>query len=187
MLRVLPALLVVFVSSAAFAAGGGGEEDNGTEFWFEVGNLVLLLIVLFFVARKPVLAYFEERRNEIQENIGKSERLLAEAQARLDEWEAKANGLDADVAEIKRATQAAADQQRDDIIAQAELSAERIRASAGSVVEREMIQAREGLRREAADMAVEMAARILTENVADTDRSRLVDEFIADLERGDTN
>jgi len=185
MRRWLPVLAILFVSVAAHAAGdAGGEEEHAMEFWFEAGNLLLLATLLFVVARKPVLAYFDARRCEIQENIGKSERLLAEAQARLDEWEAKANGLAADVAEIKRATQAAADQQRDAIIAAAEASAERIRAGAGARIERETLQAREAIRREAADMAVELAARILAENVGAPDKARLVDEFIAELEAG---
>ena len=185
MRSALTMLLVSFLAATAHAAGGGGEgEHDTTEFWFEMGNLILLLAVLVYFARGPIIDYFKTRRSETMENIERSEKLLTDAQARLDEWEAKANGLEAEVAEIKRATQAAAEGQRDEIIAAAEVSAERIRKSALALAEREMLTARERLREEAADMAAEMAAEMLRQSVNDGDRSRLVDEFIAELERG---
>ena len=186
MRSALTALSVIFLAAAAQAAGGGGEgaEHDTTEFWFELGNLVLLLAVLVYFARGPAIEYFTNRRSETVANIERSEKLLSDAQARLDEWEAKANGLEAEVAEIKRATQAAAEGQRDEIIAAAEVSADRIRKSARALAEREMLTARERLREEAADMAADMAAKMLSENVNDGDRSRLVDEFISELESG---
>lgn len=186
MRSALAGLFVIFLAVAAQAAGGGGDEaeHGNADFWFELGNLALLLGVLFYFARGPVVEYFKTRRSETVENIERSEKLLADAQARLDEWEAKANGLEAEVVEIKRATQAAAEGQRDEIIAAAEVSAGRIRKSALALAEREMLTARERLREEAADMAADMAAKMLRENVNDGDRSRLVDEFISELERG---
>jgi F-type H+-transporting ATPase subunit b len=182
MLRFLPAFLVLFVASAAQAAGDG--EDS--HFWFELFNLALLFSVLIYFARKPILEYLSSRRADIQTNIERSEKLLTDAQDRLAEWEAKAMGLEAEVAQIKADTKRAAEKQGADIVAAAEVTAERIRVGASAVVDRELYQARESLRQEAADLAVEMASRILVENVNDADRSRLVDEFIGELERGDT-
>ncbi len=182
MKRLLPALVVLFAATAARASG---DEEGGFS-WSELLNLLLLAAVLFYVARKPVLEYLAGRRSEIQENIERSEKLLADAQSRLAEWEARASGLESEVALIKADTRRAAEKQGEDIVAAAEATAERIRISAAAVVDREVFQAREGLRGEAADMAVEMAARILRDNVTDSDRSRLVDEFIGELERGGT-
>ncbi len=181
MKRFLAALVVLLCASAAHAEG---DAEGGFDFWFEMGNLLLLIGVLFYFARKPVLEYLAGRRSEIQANIERSEKLLTDANARLEEWEAKAAGLEAEVAQIKADTRRAAEKQGEDIVAAAEVTAERIRTGASAVVDRELYQARESLRQEAADMAVEMAKRILDDNVNDSDRSRLVDEFIGELERG---
>ena len=186
MTRILPALAVGFALLAATAAHAAGDEEGSYDFIFELGNLLLLAGVLFYFARKPVLEYFAGRRSEIQENIERSEKLLTDAQDRLAEWEAKANGLEAEVAQIKAATKRAAEKQGEDMIAAAGAIAERIRTSASATVDRELFQAREHLRQEAADLAVEMAVRILRDNVSEADRSRLVDEFISELERGGT-
>jgi len=107
---------------------------------------------------------------------------LAEASLRLAQWNQKAASLDQEVAAIRDATRRAAEAERDRILADARVTADRIRQSASAVAERELQQARESLRGEAADLAVELAAKILRELVNDSDRTRLVDEFIERIE-----
>ena len=146
-------------------------------FW-QIANTLLLLAVLIYFARKPVLTYLAGRRDTIAKNLDGAAQLLAEASLRLAEWNQKAASLDQEVASIRDATRRAAEAERDRILADARVTADRIRQSASAVAERELQQARESLRGEAADLAVELAAKILREQVNDGDRTRLVDEFI---------
>ena len=60
--------------------------------------------------------------------------------------------------------------------------AERIAENATVLVDRELRRAEEALRQEASELAVEMAARYLSERVSDEDRKRLMDEFITRVE-----
>jgi len=150
-------------------------------FW-QVANTLLLLAVLIYFARKPVLTYLAGRRDTIAKNLDGAAQLLAEASLRLAEWNQKAASLDQEVATIRDATRRAAEAERDRILADARVTADRIRQSASAVAERELQQARESLRGEAADLAVELAAKILREQVNDSDRTRLVDEFIERIE-----
>jgi F-type H+-transporting ATPase subunit b len=150
-------------------------------FW-QVANTLLLLAVLIYFARKPVLTYLAGRRDTIAKNLDGAAQLLAEASLRLAEWNQKAASLDQEVAAIRDATRRAAEAERDRILADARVTADRIRQSASAVAERELQQARESLRGEAADLAVELAAKILREQVNDSDRTRLVDEFIERIE-----
>ncbi|MBW2241012.1 MAG: F0F1 ATP synthase subunit B [Deltaproteobacteria bacterium] len=168
--------------TAAFAAGEGG-----MGMVWEVVNLALLVGVLVYFARKPVLAYLSGRRDEIQGNLKGAEKLLQQAEGKLQEWSERAGQLDTEAESIRAAARKAAQQERDDIVADAEATAERIRASAGSVVERELRAARESLREDVADLATELASKILTEQVNDEDRLRLVDEFITKVEHGETH
>jgi F-type H+-transporting ATPase subunit b len=152
-------------------------------FW-QVANTLLLLAVLIYFARKPVLTYLAGRRDTIAKNLDGAAQLLAEASLRLAEWNQKAASLDQEVASIRDATRRAAEAERDRILADARVTAARILQSASAVAERELQQARESLRGEAADLAVELAAKILREQVNDSDRTRLVDEFIERIEPG---
>jgi len=170
------ALLAAF-PSAAYAESGGIRD-----FFWEVANMALLAGVLIYFARKPLQSYLAERRDGIQENIAASEKLLREAEQRLAEWNAKAARLDSDVEQILESARKAAGQEAQTVIAQAEATAERIRQAAHAVVEREVNVARKRLRTEAAELAVEVAGRVLSEQVTAADRERLVDEFIHELE-----
>ena len=61
-------------------------------------------------------------------------------------------------------------------------TAERIRRDAQAGVAQELRRAQSELREEAADLALEIAARKLSEQVGEADRERLVDEFILRVE-----
>lgn len=182
MKRGLPLVALVAVVPAAAQAAA----DGMTQFW-EVANLVLLIGVLVYFARKPVLTFLSERREEIQNNLLSSAKLLSDAETRLEEWNERAAQLESEIQDIRRSAQRSADRERDTIIADAEQTARRIRTSAGAVVERELRAARESLREEVADLATELAGKILKEKVGDGDRGRLVDEFIDKIEQGRTH
>jgi F-type H+-transporting ATPase subunit b len=180
-LAILAGLLVMPIS--ALASGQAEEADHGMVFVWEWANLLILVAVLFLLTRKPVLAYLGDRRSRIQENLDNAEQLLRDSESRLQEWNARVEGLDAEVADIRRLAQAAAVQERERILADARAIAERIERDAGSAVERETRRARLALREEASQLAVELAANLLREKVTAEDRDRLVDEFVARLER----
>lgn len=174
------AALLVFLAGPAHAAG---DAHGGGGLLWPTLNFALLVGVLIYFARKPVLAYLADRRNTISTNIESAAQLLAEAERRLADWSQKAANLDREVSSIREETRHAAEAERDRILADARATAERIRQSASAVAERELHHAREKLRQEAADLAVELATRILREHVSDGDRTRLVDEFIERIEQ----
>ncbi len=177
----LAAFGILLLADAARAA------DDTTRFWFEALNLLLLLgVLLWFARRHFVNAYLAARREQIQQSIASSEQLLAEAEARLAEWQARADGLEAEVEEIKQSTRRAAEKQREAILHEAALGAERSRAETEAVTQREWFRAREALRREIADEVITRAGELLREQTSRADRARLADEFIARLEAGET-
>jgi len=176
--------ILLLAPELAFASE---ESGGGSHFFWEWANLVLLVVVLVFVARKPVLAYLADRRSDIEGNIEGAEKLFSDAKTRLAEWNARADQLDNEVAEIKRSAKAAAEQERDRLIADARETAERIKGNAQSAVAREVRRAREELRSEATSLAVELAENLLREQVSDADQARLVDEFVTRVESGGTH
>ncbi len=178
---LLPALALLLAASPAAASEEGG---GLVDFAWEAGNLLLLLGVLFYLGRKPVLNYMSERRQSIQDNLANSEKLLQEAEGRLSEWTQRAERLDDEIAEVHRLARERAEQERAQILEDARLTAERIQRDAASGVEREVERAKQALREEAADLAVELAGTLLEEQVNDGDRDRLVDEFVAEIESG---
>jgi F-type H+-transporting ATPase subunit b len=178
---VLGAAAVALVPAAAGAASEG---SAAMDFVWKVLNLALLLGVLVFAARKPVLNFLAERRDTVRNQIETSEKLLRDAEGRVAEWNRRAAGLAGEVEALRDTARRAAEQEAASIVADAQASAQRIRAGASEAVEAELRRARTVLQREAADLAVELAARLLREQVTPADRDRLLDEFVEKVRRG---
>jgi F-type H+-transporting ATPase subunit b len=174
-------LLVVAAPSAAFAADGG-ESGIGHLVW-EIVNLALLLGILVYFGRTPVREYFAQRRTAIREGLEGSARLLREAESRMDAWQARLERVEAETSEIAATARRQAELERERILADARAGAERIRRDATAAVEQEVRRARAKLREEASDLAVELAERMLREQVTERDRKRLVEEFVERVER----
>ena len=181
---LLTALLLLAVASPAAASEEGG---GLMDFVWEAGNLLLLVGVLVYLGRKPVLNYLSERRQRIQDNLASSEQLLKEAEDRLAEWTQRAGKLDVEIEELHQMARERAEQEKAQILEDARASAERIKRDAASGVDREIERAKQALREEAADLSVELAGKLLQEQVTDGDRDRLVDEFVSDIEAGGGN
>ncbi len=176
-------LLIVLAASPAFASGDEGGPTLMDLIW-QAANLALLLVVLVWVARKPVQNYFADRRDLIREDIETATELLQAAEARNAEWQRKLVDLESEFEQIRATSRHRAEEEREQIVAAAQDTAERIRNDASASVERELRRAQAVLREEAADLAMDLASKILSESVDDRDRERLVDEFITCVEPG---
>ena len=177
---VAPALFVLLVPALAMASEGGGEHESQL-FWHAI-NLALVLGVLFYFARSPIRTYMAERRQNIEAGIEAARRGLAEAERHLAACNERMTALDHEVEEIRRSVRAQAESERDRLLADARVAAERIRRDAHTAVEQESRSARQQLRNEAAEMAVRLAGDLLKRQVTDSDRARLVDEFVERVE-----
>ncbi len=165
------------------ALGSGGESGPGNEeLLWQAANLILLLGVLFAVARKPIRAYFAERREQIRSDIETADKLFADSRRQFSEWQGKLVELESEIQTIQGETRRRAEEEREQIIADAHDRAERIKADAVAAIDQELRRAHEELREEAATLAVDLATRMLDEQVDDRDRDRLLDEFITRIE-----
>jgi F-type H+-transporting ATPase subunit b len=175
-LRSAIALLVILHALPAYASdpSAGGLQ---TLLWPAL-NLVILIAVLVYFARKPLQAYFEKRRSEIKGELQSAADQLATAEATYAKWQRRMIDLESELDEIRATSQQRAEAERERIIADARATADRIRRNATAAVELELRRARETLREEATQLAIDLASERLSREVTDADRDRLVDEFI---------
>ncbi|MFP8874944.1 MAG: hypothetical protein VCB42_10600 [Myxococcota bacterium] len=179
---VLAGPAALLTAAPALAAGDAeGGSDWGIFFW-ELLNLALLIGAIIYLGRRGIRDYFTNRRIGIRNDLDQATQLLKEAEDRYATWEAKLADLDSELQKIRETEQRRVKQERGHLLEEARLNAERIAENASALVERELRRAEESLRREASELAVEMAARYLSERVNDDDRKRLMDEFITRVE-----
>ena len=174
----LAALFLVLLATPAHAAEGGGLGM----LLLQALNLLLLLGVLVYFARKPLRSFFADRRSRIQAELDEAAGLLEAAESRYAEWQRKLVDLEQESETILNEGRRLAVEEGEAILAEAQAAAERIRRAAVASAAQELRRAQVELRAEAAELATRMAAQILEEKLANPDRERLVDEFIAHVE-----
>ena len=183
MIRFSALLTVALAAAGPALAAGGGEHDIMSKLVHPALNLLLLLAVILYFARKPIRAFFGDRRIQIQDELRRAAELKAEAEARYTGWQRRLANLDAELETIRATSRERAEAERERIVADAEAVAERIRSDAHAAVDHELRRARERLREKASELAIEIAAERLEEQLTDDDRSRLLDEFVQLIER----
>ena len=181
MKRSLAAGALALLAAGPAAATGDGEGDVA-QMLYGALNLILLLVVITYFARKPIRAFFAERRDRIQDELTSAARLRDEAEVRYRDWERRLADIEGELAKIRTTARERAEEERDRILRDANAAAERVRNDARAAVDQELRRSRALLREEASDLAVGLAAELLREQVSDADRDRLVGEFIARIE-----
>lgn len=174
------ALAAFALPAPALAAGDGG---GGMDLFWRVLNVALLLLVLYVTARKPIQGFFRDRRDRIQGEVETAARLRKEAEERNARIQRQLAELDGELERIRRSARERAENEHDRILSDARASADRIREDARIAIEQELRRAREELRREAADLSVEIASGLLRDEITENDQQRLLDEFIDEVER----
>lgn len=179
---LLTTLCVLFVAGVAQAAGGGDDHDPVTEAIWQGVNLALIVGVIIYFGRQPIALFFSGRRDGIKTELSDAAELLSQAEQRNSELQRRLVDLSSEVEGIRESATRRADEEAERILVDARATAERIRNDAQAAVDQELRRARAELRRDAADLALELAASKLTDNVTEADRERLMDEFILRVE-----
>jgi F-type H+-transporting ATPase subunit b len=178
------AFLFCFAALPALASGDGSHGPTVGQLVWQGVNLAILIAVLVFAARKPVGGFFADRREQIQSDIESAAELLGSAEKRVMDWQGKLSELQSELDEIREISRRRGEEEREHIIAAAHDTADRIKSEAVAMVDQELRRARSELQDEAANLAVDLAAEILREQVSEGDRERLADEFITRVEPG---
>ena len=172
--------LVVLLGADAALAAGGPKSDSELmkEAIYQGINLILILGVILYFGRGPIVEFFSTRKKTIQSELSEAADLLSKAEQRNADLQRRLVDLSSEVEGIRESANQRADEEAERILADARASAERIRRDAQAAVDQELRRAQASLQEEAADLALEIARQKLTAEVSESDRDRLVDEFI---------
>jgi F-type H+-transporting ATPase subunit b len=146
---------------------------------------LLIFVALFLVLRKfafpPILEAVEARERALEQAIegakrdrDEAARLLAEQRAQLDQSRGEAQRLLAE-------GRAAAEKMRADLLGQARAEAEEAKNRALRDIDAERDRAIADLRREAVDLALAGASKVIERNLDDAANRQLVESFLASV------
>lgn len=144
-------------------------------------NFALLVFIYVYFGRKPISAGLRDRKDSIAKEIEEAARMKKEAKARAKKYQAKLQGLDAELASAKSALIEAGKADKERIVREAREKAERMERDAKALLESESRQAHHDLVQEAIEAAVREAEELLKKRVMPEDHERLAEDFLASL------
>ena len=145
-------------------------------------NLIGFLAALFYFVARPMTRLFRQRQLDIERRLQEAQERRAEAARLESEIHERMARLDRDVAEIMARGVAEGEAARVELISRADQDAENVRRQAEEEIGRRLEAARQELRRAAAELTASAARELVTAQMTEEDRRRLLAESIARLE-----
>jgi F-type H+-transporting ATPase subunit b len=180
-LRLIP-LLTALLATPAYAAEEGGllSIDTGLMVW-TILIFVIVLVVLYKAAFPHILGAVEAREERIRDLLDSAARdreeaaaLLAAQKKEIEESRARAHEL---VAEGREA----GERLKEDVLAQARRERDEMLERAHREVQAELERALEQVRRDAVDLAIAAATKLVQRNLDEEGNRQLVRDFLAEV------
>ena len=174
--------------AAEEAEGGGGIEfllPAPAELYTGILAFAIVFLVMWKFAVPGMKKLMDERQAAIAGQIKEAEAAKSEAESLLDDYKSQVAGAKSEANEIVEAARADAERVRAEVLAKAEEEAQGIRAKAAQEAEAEKSRAVQEAKAEVANLSMALAEKVVG-GALDGDRQRaLVDQYLAELERGE--
>ena len=165
------------------------EEHGASPFEPEFGLIIwtwVVFIGLFFVLKKyawpAILSATEERERKIAHQLEEAEKANAEGKAALEEHRALLAGAKEEATKLIGEAKTVAEKEREATLAKAREEQERLVDRAKREIAAERERAMVELRREAVDLSLAAASRLVGANLDDEANRKLVVDYLDSLE-----
>jgi F-type H+-transporting ATPase subunit b len=155
--------------------------DPGLFIWTIVTFLILLTLLAKF-AWRPLLEALENRQSAIRKSLDDAQQAKQELERVNQESAQIVNRARVDAEAIITQSRSDGDRLREEIRQKARAEADHIVKNAERQIQLETSRALEQIRREAVDLSVMIASKIIQRNLSKEDNERLIDEALRQVE-----
>ncbi len=163
-------------------AAGLLDLNPGLTLWTGLTFLALILVLAKF-AFGPIVRMLDERERTIREAIEQAKKERAEAEKLVAETRESLQQAQREAADLAKRSQAEVETLRQELTARARKEADELVASARAQIQEERSKAVGELRAQVADMAIEVARRLIPQAVDEKTHRALVEEYVKQLPR----
>jgi F-type H+-transporting ATPase subunit b len=155
--------------------------DAGVSFWTLI-IFILLSVVLAKFAFPPILGYAAAREKRIQDALDEARQQREESEKLLEEQRQAMVGARQEAQAVIAEAKQAAERVRDDMLNRAKAEQEELVSRARQDIERDRQKAIESLRREAVDLALAAAGKLVGHRMDAAEDRRLVTEYLKSVD-----
>jgi len=179
-------LTIALLAGAAFASDAEGGGEHGSKwggFLYQAINFGILVAILAIAAWKANLKGLIAGRSEgIRKSIEEARAARESAEKALREVEEKLKTKDREIAEMMQVSEQSGSKERDRLIAEGERLSKSLVEQARANIELELRQAREALKKEAAELALGLAEQKIGQALTAEDQKALFEDALKRLE-----
>lgn len=173
----------LFVPSMAFAAAGSGHEGGSAMDWvWRLLNFGILVFILVKFLGKPMKSYFEQRKELIEKSIRESQEAKELALKALAEVEERLKLKDKEIAAVVSNAELSGQREKERLIAEGEQLKAKILEQAKSNIEHETRLAKEAIKAEAVEAAMDLAEQKIKQKLSKEDQEKLLADSFRKLE-----
>ena len=176
-------LNLVFVS-IIFASSGGGEEAHPSlvkEYAYKIINFVVIFGIVIYFARKPIANMLKQRAELIEKTLKEAQEAKELAQKALQEAQTRLQTKDKEIEEILSMSKLAGEQEKERLIEESERLKERIFEQAKVNIEYELKGAKDAIKAEAVEIAMELAEKKIKEKLTKDEQEKLLQESLTKI------
>ena len=182
-LCLTPNALLLTVSFA-FASSGEGAEPNlfKTYFWAIINFLILVGLLVFMMKKMDIKGYFRKRTELIEQSLKEAREAKEFARKALAEVEERLKIKDSEVEEILKAARESGVRETGRLAEEGEKLRARILEQTRNNIDFEVKKAKEAIKQEAVEIAMELAEKKLKGKLTKDEQMKLLEESIAKIE-----
>ncbi len=154
----------------------GGLIDLG-DMLFHIVNVIILFLFLKWLLYKPVVNFLKKREEKFAVQSNDLENREKAVQEDKDKYEALIKGSKEESARIMKTTTDAANARATEIIVNAQKEAQQLLEKSQHDIDERSKQAMVDLKADIADMACDLAARILKREIKEEDNNKIIEDF----------
>jgi F-type H+-transporting ATPase subunit b len=184
------ALCLIQYNFASFAFGAeetahGAEAAHGGEWkdWlWKIVNFAVLVFILVKFMGKPLKEFLRKRTEVIEKTLEEARQAKELAQKALAEVEKRLKYKDKEIEDILAASRESAKREHDSLLQQGERMRDKLLEQAQIGIEYELRHAKNEIRAEAVEVAIELAEKKLQAELTPERQNKLIEESLSKLE-----
>jgi F-type H+-transporting ATPase subunit b len=178
-----PTVLALLQEAEGVAPKSPFEPRFGIFFW-----TILVFVALFFLLRKfawpAILQATEEREQRIKQALADAERMNAESKAALEEHKKLLAGAKSEAMTLLNDAKIVAQKEREQALAKTRAEQDAILERAKREIQAEKDRAAQDLRREAVDLSLAAASKLIEQRLDNDANRKLVTDYLGTLDIG---
>ena len=181
-LFTLIAFVLFSFAFIAFTYASSAGEEGHTPLWkdymWKIINFLVLVIILWKFAKKPFASFLQKRTELIEKTLNEAKEAKEAAVKALQEVEERLKVKDSEIQAIISAAQRSGEQERDRIVEETAKLKDKIMEQARTNIDFELKSAKEKIKAEAVELAMELAEKKLKEQLTKDEQTKLLEDSL---------